>query len=113
MVKIGPKIKNFIFQVGEEVGGQEGDLHFYILISIIIDKHIKMFPYKFQKNRTIKNNFTILSRQTVGRGPTILNFIIGKHLKMLCFKFQQYRTMNEEFNFWEGRIEDPISKFQS
>ena len=62
-----------------------------------------MFPYKFQKNRTINKNFTILSRQTVGRGPTILNFIIVKHLKMLRFKFQQNRTMNEEFNFFGGR----------
>ena len=63
---------------------------------------MKMFPYKFQKNRTINKNFTILSGQTVGRGPTILNFIIGKHLKMLCFKFQQNRTINEEFNFFKG-----------
>jgi len=66
-------MKKLIFQVGEEEGGQEGDLNF----SIIIDKHMKMFPYKFQKNRTINKNFTIFSGQTVGRGPTIPNFIIG------------------------------------
>ena len=91
-------MKNLIFQVGEEEGGQEGDLHFEILISNIIDKHMKMFPYKFQKNCTINKNFTILSGQTVGREHTILNFIIGKHLKMLYFKFQQNRTINEECN---------------
>ena len=58
-----------------------------------------MFPYKYQKNCTINKNFTILSEQTLGMGPTILNLIIGKHLKMLCFKFQQNCTINEEFNF--------------
>ena len=48
---------NLIFQVEEEEGRQEGYLHFYILISIIIDKHMKMLCFKFHQNRPINEEF--------------------------------------------------------
>ena len=53
------KNEEFDFFEGQEGGrGEEKvNLHFKILLSIIIGKHMKKFSFKFNRNRTITKNY--------------------------------------------------------
>ena len=44
----------------------QGDPHLYILISIIIGKHMKMFYFKLNKSYTINEEFGFLGVKGVG-----------------------------------------------
>ena len=48
--------EEFDFFEGQGRGEEERDLHFKIVLSIIIGKHMKMFLFKFNRNRTIPNS---------------------------------------------------------
>ena len=51
------KNEEFDFFKGQGGGEEEVDLHFKILLSIIIGKYMKMFLFKFNRNRTITKNY--------------------------------------------------------
>ena len=51
------KNEEFYFFEGQGGREEEVDLHFKIIFSITIDKHIKMFLFKFNRNRTITKNY--------------------------------------------------------
>ena len=55
--KKNTKNEEFDFFEGQGGGEEEGDLHFKIVLSIIIGKHLKMFLFKFNRNPTITRNY--------------------------------------------------------
>ena len=53
-----PEMKNLTFSKAREGGGEEeADLHFKIVLSIIIGKHMKMILFKFNRYPTITKNY--------------------------------------------------------
>ena len=73
MIKIAPKMKNLTFA---KVREEEVDLHFKILLSVIISKYMKMFLFKFNRNWTITTNYFFEGGKVARRGPPIENCII-------------------------------------
>ena len=51
------KNEEFDFFEGQEGGEEEVDLHFKIVLSFIFGKYMKMFLFKFDRNRTIIKNY--------------------------------------------------------
>ena len=70
-------MKNLTFLKVREKELEEVDLHFKILLSIIIGKHMKMFLFKFNRNRTITKNYVFEEEE----GPPILNFNLNYYWK--------------------------------
>ena len=57
LIKKSTKNKEFVFFEGQGGGEEEGDLHFKIVFSIIIGKHMKMLCFKFHQNCAINEKF--------------------------------------------------------
>ena len=70
--------EEFDFFEGQGRGEEERDLHFKIVLSIIIGKHVKMFLFKFNRNRIVTMNcfFEEGGGKVARRGPPILICII-------------------------------------
>ena len=79
---------------------------------------MKILFFKFDKNRTINENFDVFeggggrgSWEVRGISSISISINVGKYMNMLCSIFNQYRTMYEEFVFFEKRgwgIRGPI-----
>ena len=52
---------------------------FINLMSIIIDKHVEMFCFKFQQNRTINKEFDFLRGGGVDKGTPLINYNLNSH----------------------------------
>ena len=64
-----------------EGGREQDDPHSWIWISIIIGKHMQMFRFKFQQNRTINEQFNFLrgggGEAPGGKGALFINFYLN------------------------------------
>ena len=80
------------------MGGKgEGDLYFYILISIIIGKHGKMYFLKFQQNHTMNKIFTFFE---VGEEDSFLK-LLYKNFSPLA-QLECLRKGGNWFEIWGG-----------
>ena len=71
------RTKNEEFDFSKVRGGEEEvKLHFKILLLVIIGKYMKMFLFKFNRNRIITKNYFFEGGRVARRGPPILNFNI-------------------------------------
>ena len=69
---------------------------------------MKMFLFKFHRNRTLTKKYFFEeegkdSRERTPSSNFYHNLLSGKYMKMLCFKFQQNHTIIEQFEFFERR----------